>query len=51
MIQQLLLQALVPDEGRFAEQLEKAVGRSGRVLELRKVEELPPPLAVAVRRR
>jgi hypothetical protein len=37
----LAVTALVPDDGRFAEQLERALAASGKVLELRKVEELP----------
>ena len=45
----LAVTALIPDSGdRFAEQLEKAVARSGRVLELRAE---PVPRIAAVRRR
>ena len=49
----LAVTAILPDDGRFAEQLEKALARSGQVLELRangSQFEMPPP-TVAVRRR
>jgi len=46
----LAVVAHLPDNSSFAARLEAAVARSGRVLELRKVEELPVPV-VAVRRR
>ena len=52
----LAVTAVLPDDGRFAEQLEKALARSGQVLELRangEQFEIPraAPAMVAVRRR
>src|SRR5215831_16913534 len=44
----LAVTAVLPDDGRFAERLEKALARSGQVLELRAQA---PLAAVAVRRR
>ena len=41
--------AVVPDNGRFADQLERAIARSGKVLELRPVASDVPRVA-AVRR-
>jgi len=50
----LAVTAVLPDDGRFAEQLEKALARSGQILELRangSQFEIPRAEPVAVRRR